>query len=90
VSEENVAIVKSCWAGWRQGLQPQMERDLGDGVAEQIAEWTKSAGNPDLQPEDFVDNGHEILVHAYARGREERLTFRYTLSGRTIVGWDVV
>jgi hypothetical protein len=90
VSEENVAIVKSSWAGWRQGLRTQMVRDFGDGVADRIAQWAESTGNPDLQPEEFVDNGDEVLVRARARGGEEPLTFRYTMSGPKIVGWDVL
>jgi hypothetical protein len=90
VSEENVAIVKSSWAGWRQGLHAQMVRDFEQGVAERIAEWAESAGDPDLQPEEFIDNGDEILVRARPVGGEESLTFRYTMSGPRIAGWDVV
>ncbi len=90
MSEENVAIVKSSWAGWRQGLMPQMERDLEEGIPEKIREWAEANGNPALQPEEFVDNGDEILVRARADGSGEQFTFRYTMSGRRIVGWDVV
>ena len=87
---ENVAIVKSSWAGWRQGLSAQMERDLAEGLPEKIREWAESKGNPDLQPEEFVDNGDEILVRARADGSGEEYCFRYTMDGRRIVGWDVV
>jgi hypothetical protein len=90
VSAENVAIVKSSWAGWRQGLRPQMERDFEEGVAERIEEWARSAGDPDLQPEEFIDNGDEILVRARAVGSGEQLCFRYTLNGPRIVRWEVV
>ena len=85
-----MAIVKSSWAGWRQGLQAQMVRDFEDGVAESIREWADAAGNPALQPEEFIDNGDEILVRARADGTGERFCFRYTMSGPRIVGWDVV
>ena len=44
MSAENVAIVKSSWAGWRQGLRPQMERDLDDGIADRIDRWANRAG----------------------------------------------
>jgi hypothetical protein len=90
VSEEGVAIVKSSWAGWRQGLRAQMTRDFGEGVAERIEEWAESAGNPALRPEEFVDNGDEILVRARTEGSGEAFCFRYTLRGTTIVGWEVV
>ena len=90
MSEENVAIVKSSWAGWRQGLRTQMVRDFENGVAERIDEWARSAGNPDLQPEEFIDNGDEILVRARADGSGEQFCFRYTMRGRTIAGWEVV
>ena len=90
MSEENVAIVKSSWAGWRQGLRNQMVRDFENGVAERSEEWARSAGNPDLQPEEFIDNGDEILVRARAAGSEEPLCFRYTMRGPKIVGWEVV
>lgn len=90
MSAENVAIVKSSWAGWRQGLDEQMVRDFEEGVAERIEEWARSAGNPDLQPEEFIDNGDEILVRARAAGSAESLCFRYTMSGPRIVGWEVV
>ena len=90
MSEENVAIVKSSWAGWRQGLRAQMVRDFEEGVAERIEEWTRSAGNPDLQPEEFIDNGDEILVKARAAGRDEALCFRYTMRGPRIVGWEAL
>lgn len=85
-----MAIVKSSWAGWRQGLEAQMVRDFGDGVAQSIAAWAESAGNPALQPEEFIDNGDEILVRARADGTGEPFCFRYTMSGPRIVGWDVV
>jgi hypothetical protein len=90
VSAENVAIVKSSWAGWRQGLEAQMVRDFEAGVAESIREWAEGAGNPALQPEEFIDNGDEILVRARADGTGEQLCFRYTMSGPRIVGWEVV
>jgi hypothetical protein len=90
MSEENVAIVKSSWAGWRQGLDAQMVRDFEEGVAERIQEWDESAGSPELQPEEFVDNGDEILVRARAAGRDEPLCFRYTMRGPRIVDWEVV
>ena len=87
---ENVAIVKSSWAGWRQRLEAQMVRDLADGLPERIREWDEANGNPDLQPEEFIDNGDEILVRARADGTGEEFCFRYTMEGRSIVGWDVV
>ena len=90
MSEENVAIVKSSWAGWRQGLRGQMTRDFEEGVAERIEDWARSAGNPDLQPEEFIDNGEEILVKARVSGREEPLCFRYTMRGPRIVGWEAL
>lgn len=90
MSEENVAIVKSSWAGWRQGLDAQMVRDFEEGVEDSIREWAESAGNPDLQPEEFIDNGDEILVRARAAGRDESLCFRYTMSGPRIVRWEAV
>jgi hypothetical protein len=90
VSAENVAIVKSSWAGWRQGLEEQMVRDFEEGVEDSIREWAESQGNPDLQPEEFIDNGDEILVRARAAGRDASLCFRYTMSGPRIVRWEVV
>ena len=90
MSAENVAIVKSSWAGWRQGLRDQMVRDFEEGVAERIDHWAQSAGNPDLQPEEFIDNGDEILVRARAVGSEHALCFRYTMNGARIAGWEVV
>ena len=90
MSEEAVAIVKSSWAGWRQGLRAQMTRDFGAGVAERIEQWADSHGNPGLRPEEFVDNDDEVLVRARADGSDEQYCFRYTLRGTTIVGWDVV
>lgn len=90
MSEENVAIVKSSWAGWRQGLRPQMERDLGEGLAERIDEWDEQAGRPGLQPEEFIDNGDEILVRARADETGEEFCFRYTMSGPRIVDWQPV
>jgi hypothetical protein len=90
MSAENVAIVKSSWAGWRQNLHDQMVRDFEEGVEESIREWAESQGNPELQPEEFIDNGDEILVRARAEGQEESLCFRYTMSGPRIVRWEVV
>ena len=89
MSAENVAIVKSSWAGWRQGLREQMVRDLGDGVAERIDAWGEEAGRPGLHPEDFVDGGDVILVSATADGDGRRFWFTYTMDGPRIVGWDV-
>ena len=90
MSEENVAIVKSSWAGWRQGLSAQMVRDFEEGVAERIEEWDEANGKPALQPEEFIDNGDEILVRARADGSGEQYCFRYTMSGPRIAGWEVV
>jgi hypothetical protein len=89
MSEENVAIVKSSWAGWRQGLEAQWVRDFEDGVMERMAGWSESTGAPDLQPEGFVDCGETVLVHARDLSRSQDLWFRYTLEGARIVGWDV-
>ena len=87
---ENVAIVKSSWAGWRQGLHEQMGRDFEEGVGESIAEWDRENDSPALQPLEFVDNGDEILVKARADDSGEQYTFRYTMNGRRIAGWEVV
>jgi hypothetical protein len=89
MSAENVAIVKSSWAGWRQGLEAQWVRDFADGVAERMNEWTASVGVPDLQPEEFVDCGDVVLVHARELQLEKNLWFSYTLAGPRIVAWDV-
>ena len=89
MSEENVAIVKSSWAGWRQGLREQWVRDFEDGVAERMEAWDEEQGRPDLQPEDFIDRGDVVVVRARPDGAEASLWFRYELSGPRIVGWDV-
>jgi hypothetical protein len=89
VSAENVAIVKSSWAGWRQGLRPQMERDLDDGIAARIDKWARKAGSPDLQPLEFMDGGDKVLVCAAVVGEDRFLWFNYTMEGPRIVGWDV-
>jgi hypothetical protein len=84
-----VAIVKSSWAGWRQGLRDQMVRDFGDGVAERIDAWAETAGRPALQPLEFMDGGDVVLVCATAVGEDKVLWFNYTMDGPRIVGWDV-
>ena len=89
MSAENVAIVKSSWAGWRQHLRPQMVRDLADGVTERIDKWTEKAGGPDLQPLEFIDGGHNVLVCAAVVGEQRVLWFNYTMDGPRIVGWSV-
>lgn len=89
MSAENVAIVKSSWAGWRQGLRAQMERDLDDGIAKRIDKWTNRAGSPDLQPLEFMDGGDNVLVCAAVVGEHRFLWFNYTMDGPRIVGWDV-
>ena len=89
MSEENVAIVKSSWAGWRQGLEAQWVRDFEDGVRERMGEWAESAGHPDLQPEDFIDCGDVVLVRARDLAHGHTLWFRYTLDGPRIVDWGV-
>ena len=89
MSAENVAIVKSSWAGWRQGLGEQMLRDLGDGVGERIYKWADEAGGPQLQPLEFIDGGDNVLVCASVVGEHKILWFNYTLEGPRIVGWDV-
>jgi hypothetical protein len=89
VSEENVAIVKSSWAGWRQKLRGQMVRDLDDGIADRIDEWASQAGSPDLQPLDFLDGGDTVLVCAAVVGEDKVLWFNYTMAGPRIIGWDV-
>ena len=88
MSAENVAIVKSSWAGWRQGLREQMVRDFGDGVAERIEAWNEEAGRPGLQPEGFEDGGDVILVSATADDDGRRFWFTYTMDGPRIVGWE--
>ena len=88
MSEENVAIVKASWAGWRQGLHDQWVRDLDDGLEERMREWTASADDPELQPEEFVDEGEVILVRARILGREDAVWFRYEMNGRRIANWS--
>jgi len=88
VSAENVAIVKSSWAGWRQSLSDQMVRDFGEGVAERIEAWAAKAGRPALQPLEFIDGGDAILVCAAAVGEGKVFWFNYTMDGPRIVGWD--
>ena len=89
MSAENVAIVKSSWAGWRQGLESQWVRDFEDGVRERMGEWEDSIGTPDLQPEGFIDCGDTVLVRAQELQLGKTLWFRYTLEGTRIVSWDV-
>jgi hypothetical protein len=89
VSAENVAIVKASWAGWRQHLRDQMERDLDDGRAERIDAWSDKAGSPDLQPLEFMDGGDKVLVCAAVVGEHRVLWFNYSLDGPRVVGWDV-
>ena len=80
--------MKSSWAGWRQGLREQMLRDFEDGVDDRIQAWAERAGNPTLQPLEFMDGGDVILVCAVVVGEEKPLWFTYTLEGPRIVGWD--
>lgn len=89
MSAENVAIVKSSWAGWRQHLRDQMVRDFGDGVAESIDKWAEKAGRPDLQPLEFMDGGDTVLVCAAVVGENSVLWFNYAMDGPRIVGWKV-
>ena len=89
MSAENVAIVKSSWAGWRQTLRPQMERDLDEGIADRIDQWSARAGNPALQPLEFIDGGDHVLVCAAVVGEHAVLWFHYTMAGPRIAGWDV-
>ena len=89
MSAENVAIVKSSWAGWRQSLREQMERDLADGLQERIDAWADEAGRPDLQPLEFIDGGDVVLVCAIPVGEANPVWFNYTLDSKTIVAWDV-
>ena len=89
MSAENVAIVKSSWAGWRQKLAEQMTRDFEPGVAERIEAWSQAEGRPELQPEDFIDQGDVVLVRARPDGTDRTLWFRYELAGRRIGGWSV-
>ena len=88
MSAENVAIVKSSWAGWRQGLREQMVRDFEDGVDDRIQAWAEETGNPTLQPLEFIDGGDVILVCAVAVGEEKPLWFTYTMQGPRIAGWE--
>lgn len=88
MSAENVAIVKSSWAGWRQGLREQMVRDFEDGVDERIQEWAEAAGEPTLQALEFIDGGDSVLVCAVVVDDEKPLWFTYTLEGPRIAGWD--
>lgn len=88
MSAENVAIVKSSWAGWRQGLDDQMTRDFEPGVGERIAGWSEAEGRPDLHPEDFIDAGDVVLVRASQDGTDRTLWFRYEMSGPRIAGWS--
>ena len=87
MSEENVAIVKSSWAGWRQGLHAQWVRDFEPGVMEKVTAWSEGADDPDLRPEEFLDEGDVILVRARELGKDEPVWFRYTLEGPRIVDW---
>src|SRR5215212_4909721 len=89
MSEENVAIVKSSWAGWRQNLQDQWVRDFEEGVAESMRAWAESEAHPELQADEFIDAGSTVLVTARATGHSAPLWFRYTLEGPRIVAWDV-
>ena len=89
MSAENVAIVKSSWAGWRQGLRAQMARDLEDGLADRMDKWAADAGNPGLQPLEFMDGGDNILVCAAIDAEHRVLWFNYTMNGPRIAGWDV-
>ncbi len=89
MSAENVAIVKSSWAGWRQQLRDQMVRDLADGIPERMDAWAAKAGSPALQALEFMDGGDKILVCAAVVREHKILWFRYTLDGPRIVGWDV-
>jgi hypothetical protein len=88
MSEETVAIVKSSWAGWRQGLREQMVRDFDDGVDDRIQAWAEAAGSPTLQPLEFIDGDDAILVCAVEVGANRVLWFNYTMDGRRIVGWE--
>ena len=88
MSEEIVAVVKSSWAGWRQGLREQMVRDFGDGVDDRIQAWAEAAGSPTLQPLEFIDGGDVVLVCAVAVGEDRTYWFNYTMDGLRIVGWD--
>ena len=89
MSAENVAVVKSSWAGWRQSLREQMERDLADGLPERIDQWAEDAGRPDLQPLEFIDGGDVVLVCALPVGGEKPYWFNYTLEGKRIIDWRV-
>ena len=88
MSEETVAVVKSSWAGWRQGLREQMVRDFDEGVDDRIQAWANAAGNPTLQPLEFVDGGDVVLVCAIAVDEGRTYWFNYTMDGLRIVGWD--
>jgi hypothetical protein len=89
VSAENVAIVKSSWAGWRQDLREQMVRDFADGLAERVDAWAADAGAPPLQALEFIDGGDEVLVCAAVVGEHKVLWFKYTLDAPRIVDWHV-
>lgn len=52
-----------------------------------MREWSANAGEPDLRPEDFIDEGDVILVRARIVGREQPVWFRYTMTGPRIVDW---
>jgi hypothetical protein len=88
VSAENVAIVKSSWAGWRQSLHEQMVRDFEAGVEESIEAWDEATGRPTLQPLEFIDGGDVVLVCAVAVGDEKSFWFNYTMDGPRIAGWE--
>jgi hypothetical protein len=88
VSAENVAIVKSSWAGWRQGLRDQMVRDFGDAVDDRIQAWAEAAGNPTLQALEFIDGGDAVLVCAVELDQDKPVWFTYTMDGPRIVGWE--
>jgi hypothetical protein len=65
-----------------------MVRDFGDGVDDRIQEWAEEAGDPTLQPLEFIDGGDGILVCAVAVGEDRPLWFTYTMDGPRIVGWE--
>jgi hypothetical protein len=88
MSEETVAVVKSSWAGWRQSLREQMVRDFGDGVDDRIRAWAEAAGDPALQPLEFIDGVDVVLVCAVAVDEGRTYWFNYTMDGLRIVRWD--
>ena len=88
MSAENVAIVKSSWAGWRQRLRDQMVRDFEEGVDESIQAWAEAHGSPTLQPLEFIDGGDVVLVCATAVGEDKVFWFNYTMDGPRIAGWE--